>query len=159
MARTVVGLFSSASEAQFAVEQLLTAGFTRTNINLATQATLQAANLPADTTPPTETFGEGLARFFADIFAGANTDDAQAHLAATHPDSAVVTVNTITEEEANRARTTLDTNGAVDVYKQGAPASYAAPRPSPADAIIDLEGSLSRVRDDDELDDNGLTTH
>lgn len=155
MARTVVGLFASAPEAQAAIEQLLAAGFQRTNLNLATQDTLRAAHLPADPSPPTETFEEGVVRFFSDVFAGSSSADAQAHIAATRPDSAVVTANAATDDEATRARTILDTSGAVDVYKQAASTGYVAP----TDGIVDLEGSLSRVRDDDELDANGLTTH
>jgi hypothetical protein len=155
MARTVVGLFSSAAEAQFAVERLLAAGFQHHNLNVATQDTLRAEHLPAEAEPPTEPLGTGFIRFFTDIFAGSSTDDTQAHIAATRPDSAVVTVNAATEAEADRARLTLDTNGAIDVYKQAASPST----PTPADNIVDLEGRLSRVRDDDELDANGLTTH
>ncbi|MDO7853360.1 hypothetical protein [Hymenobacter convexus] len=156
MPRTVVGLFTSATEAQFAIERLLAAGFERTNLHLATQATLQAEHLPASaSTPPTETFEDGLVRFFSDIFAGANNDDAQAHIAATGPDHAVVTVAAATDEQADQARATLDANGAIDVYKQAQP----SPNPIPGDDVVDLEGRLSRVRDDDELDANGLTTH
>ena len=158
MARTVVGLFNSASEAQLAIEQLLAHGFQRTNLHLATQETLRAQHLPAAEAPaPVEPFEEGIVRFFTDLFTGnenAREDDAQAHIAAAHPDSAVLTVNAATEEEADRARATLDLNGAIDVYKQATPA-----QPATGDDMVDLEGSLSRVRDDDELDANGLTTH
>ncbi|MDO7847181.1 hypothetical protein Q5H92_12485 [Hymenobacter sp. M29] len=157
MPRTVVGLFTSASEAQFAIERLLAAGFERTNLNLATQDTLRAEHLPGQIgNPVPETFEDGLVRFFSDVFAGSNNDDAEAHIAATGPDHAVVTANTATDEQADRARTILDSNGAIDVYKQAAPQ---APNRAAGDDVVDLEGSLSRVRDDDELDDNGLTTH
>jgi hypothetical protein len=157
MARTVVGLFNSTSEAQQALEQLLHIGFQRTNLHLATPDTLRAEHLPtAETEPPTEHLGTGFIRFFTDLFAGnENADAAQAHAAATHTDSAVLTVTTDTEEEANRARAALDQHGAVDVYKQATPAATT----SPGDDIVDLEGSLGRVRDDDGLDSNGLTTH
>ena len=161
MARTVVGLFSSATAAHVATEQLLAAGFQRSNLNLATQDTLRAAHLPAAATPatPTESFEEGIVRFFTDLFAGPDNADAQAHIAALRPDSAVLTVNAATEAEADRARTLLDAHGAIDVYKQARPADYTPPRPGRTDDIVDLEGSLSRLRDDDALDANGLTTH
>jgi hypothetical protein len=156
MARTVVGLFNSTPEAQRAIEQLLHIGFQRTNLHLATPDTLRAEHLPAtETDPPIEPLGTGFIRFFTDLFTGnENADAAQAHAAATHADSAVITVNAATEDEANRARATLDTAGAVDVYKQASPQTDRS-----ADDIVDLEGSLRRVRDDDELDANGLTTH
>ncbi|WP_201978391.1 hypothetical protein [Hymenobacter rubidus] len=160
MAQTVVGLFSSASEAQFAIERLLAEGFQRSNLNLATEETLRAQHLPTtDNTAAVEPFEEGLVRFFTDLFADNENADAQAHIAATRPDSAVLTVNTATAEEADRARTLLDANGAIDVYKQAPNPAPQRPGPTVADKIVDLEGSLSRVRDDDELDDNGLTTH
>jgi hypothetical protein len=157
MARTVVGLFNSTSEAQHAIEQLLAAGFQRTTLNLTTPDILRAEHLPATETepaPPVEPLGTGFIRFFTDLFAGNENADAQAHADATHANSAVLTVNAATEAEADRARQTLDANGAVDVYKQAEPGSA-----SRGDDVVDLEGSLSRVRDSDELDANGLTTH
>ncbi|MBO2008868.1 hypothetical protein [Hymenobacter negativus] len=156
MSRTVVGLFNHVSEAQQVIEQLLAAGFQRSSLNLATPDTLRAEHLPTtQAEPPTEHLGTGFIRFFTDLFAGnENADAAQAHIAATHADSAVITVTAATEEDADRARQLLDQHGAVDVYKQAAPAAI-----SPGDDIVDLEGSLSRVRDDDGLDSNGLTTH
>jgi hypothetical protein len=158
MSRTVVGLFNSTSEAQLAIKQLLAHGFQRTQLHLATPDTLRAEHLPAtepEPAPPTEPLGTGFIRFFTDLFAGNENTDAQAHIDATHADSAVITVRATTEDEATRARQTLDLNGAVDVYKQAAPATPG----SSADDVVDLEGSLSRVRDSDELDANGLTTH
>ena len=157
MARTVVGLFNSTSEAQHAIEQLLATGFQRTNLHLATPDTLRAEHLPAtepEPAPPVEPLGTGFIRFFTDLFAGNENADAQAHADATHADSAVITVNAATEDEADRARQTLDAHGALDVYKQAKPAAAGS-----GDDIVDLEGSLSRVRDSDELDANGLTTH
>ena len=155
MSRTVVGLFNSTSEAQHAIEQLLATGFQRTNLHLATPDTLRAEHLPAtETEPPVEPLGTGFIRFFTDLFAGNENAEAQAHADATHADSAVITVNAATEDEADRARQTLDAHGAVDVYKQATPGAAGS-----GDDIVDLEGSLSRVRDNDELDANGLTTH
>lgn len=155
MSRTVVGLFNSTSEAQHAIEQLLATGFQRTNLHLATPETLRAEHLPAtETAPPTEPLGTGFIRFFTDLFAGNENAEAQAHADATHADSAVITVNAATEDEATRARQLLDAAGAVDVYKQATPGAA-----GPADDVVDLEGSLRRVRDSDELDANGLTTH
>ncbi|MET4072815.1 hypothetical protein [Hymenobacter sp. UYCo722] len=154
MVRTVVGLFTSPSEAEFATAQLRAAGFAESAVQLATRETLRAQHLPGTETPE-DSFQDGLARFFKDIFSGKPLDDAEAHISATGPDHAVVTVATTTPAEAESARELLDRNGAIDVYKQ---------RPlTPATAIgageLDLEGDLGRVRDDDELDANGLTTH
>jgi hypothetical protein len=157
MSRTVVGLFPTAAAAQLARERLLGAGFASSALHLATSETLRAAHLPApEAEPPTEPLGTGFIRFFTDLFAGNENAaaDAQTHAAATHADSAVLTVAAATEAEATRARQTLDAAGAVDVYKQAAPVSGGG-----ADDVVDLEGRLGRVRDADDLDANGLTTH
>ena len=158
MAQTVVGLFNSTTEAQQAIEQLLASGFERSSLNLATQDTLRAQHIP-ETNAPAEPFEEGVVRFFTNLFAGNENADAQAHIAATHADSAVLTVLAATEDHADRARATLAAHGAVDVYKQARRPSPDAPASGPVDTIVDLEGSLFRVRDADDLDANGLTTH
>ncbi|MCI1187197.1 hypothetical protein MON38_07170 [Hymenobacter sp. DH14] len=155
MARTVVGLFTSVSEAEFAVAQLQAAGFAGPAVQLATRETLQAQHLPG-LEAPTETFQDGVVRFFSNIFSGTQLDDAAAHIAATGPEHAVITVDTTTAAEADQARELLDRNGAIDVYKQR---PLAAATPTPDANEIDLEGDLGRVRDDEELDANGLTTH
>ena len=152
MARIIVGLFTSTSEAEFAVAQAQAAGLAPGSIRLATQETLQAQNLP-DAGTPAEPFRESVTRFFTDLFSGSQLDDAQAHIAATGPEHAVVTIETATPEEAEQARAVLDRCGAVDVYKQRPLV------PTATEGEIDLEGDLGRVRDDEELDANGLTTH
>ena len=152
MDRTVVGLFTSASEAEFAAAQLLTIGFASPAVRVATRETLLAQDLTGLETPA-EPFPDGVARFFRGIFSGNSLDDAAAHTAATGPEHAVVTVETATPAEADQARALLDRNGAIDVYKQH-PHGLTA-----GTSELDLEGDLGRVRDDDELDANGLTTH
>ena len=154
MARIIVGLFTSASEAGFAAAQAQAAGLAPGSINIATQATLQAQHLP-DASAPAQPFREGVTRFFTDLFSGSPLDDAQAHIAATGPEHAVVTIETATPEESELARTILDRCGAVDVYKQ----RPLAPTVPTMGSELDLEGDLDRVRDDEELDANGLTTH
>lgn len=156
MARIIVGLFTSASEATFAATQAQAAGFAPDSIAIATQASLQAQHLP-DAGASTEPFFDSVTRFFTDLFSGNQLDDAQAYIAATGPDTAVLTIETATAEEAELARAVLDRNGAVDVYKQ----RPLSPTTSTGEiqGEIDLEGDLSRVRDDDALDANGLTTH
>ena len=159
MPRTVVGLFTSASEAEFAVAQLHAAGFAAPAVQLATRDTLQAEH-QIDVETPRETFQDAVTRFFSGIFSGAQVDDAQAHIAATGPEHAVITVDTTTAEEADHARELLDRNGAIDVYKQRPlAASLSATDEVPTADEVDLEGDLGRVRDDEELDANGLTTH
>ena len=164
MSRTIVGLFNHVSEAQQASTQLQAAGFAPASLHLATSDTLRAQHLPAPTAAeaagadaPAEPLGTGFIRFFTDLFAGnENAEvDAQTHASAAHADSAVLTVRAATEADATRARQLLDAAGAVDVYKQAEPGAATGA----ADDVVDLEGRLGRVRDSDELDANGLTTH
>lgn len=68
----------------------------------------------------------------------------------------MLAVKAATGEEAERARTTLATNGAANVYQQAHTPTGRPATPGPDG--IDLAGGLARVRDSDELDDNGLTT-
>ncbi|MGY3087621.1 hypothetical protein ACVWYF_000647 [Hymenobacter sp. UYAg731] len=154
MARIIVGLFTSTSEAEFAVAQAQAAGLAPGSINLATRQTLQAQHLP-DAGAPAEPFRTGVTRFFTDLFSGSTLDDAPAYIAATGPEHAVVTIETATGEESELARAVLDRCGAVDVYKQ----RPLSPTAAPTAGGVDLEGDLDRVRDDEELDANGLTTH
>jgi predicted SnoaL-like aldol condensation-catalyzing enzyme len=149
--RTIVGLFNEASAAQVAVEHLLEAGFAPSAIKVATQETLRAQHLPT-----TETFAEGIVRFFTEVFTD-HPYDPKVYVAALRPSSAVVAVSVASDTGATRARTVLDTYGAVDVYKQAAAGTSPTADRAPGD--IDLTGGLSRVRDADELDTNGLTTH
>ena len=95
MARIIVGLFTSASEAEFAAAQLRAAGFAGSAVQLATRETLRAQLLPGPEAPP-ETFQDGIERFFSGIFSGQPLDDAAAYIAATGPDHAVITVDTTT---------------------------------------------------------------
>ena len=152
MVRIIVGLFTSASEAAFAAAQAQAAGLAPDRINIATRETLESQNLP-DAGAPAEPFREGVTRFFSGLFSGNPLDDAPAHLAAIGPEHAVVTVETATADEAELVRAVLERNGAVEVYQQR-PLT-----PTAAAGEIDLEGDLGRVRDDDGLDANGLTTH
>lgn len=156
--RTIVGLFNKTAAAQSAVEHLLEAGFAPDSIHLATADTLRAQHIEVpQEDAATDDFGHNIVQFFMEVFAG-DYDDAWTHARATRPDSAVVTIQVASPDGADTARTLLHTYGAVDVYKQ-ALTQPAQPAQPAIDEIIDLERDLARVRDDDELDDNGLTTH
>ncbi len=157
MSRTVVGLFDSVPAAQRAVAQLRAAGFAAAGLHLATSATLRAQHLPAAGAPAPENLEDGLTRFFSDLFTGPAQPDAPATRAALHPDGAVLTV-AAPEAAAGHARRILAACGALDVYQQAAPPAPGAPAPAP-DELAGLTAGLGRLRDDEELDANGLTTH
>ncbi|MFD2717220.1 YsnF/AvaK domain-containing protein [Hymenobacter monticola] len=145
MAQTVVGLFNSASEAQQAVQQLMSAGFVQSNVDVAAQDARNAQtvigggsstsgrnNDPSDYTNSSGTSVEGAAdatartagraedgisNFFSNLFGGDDNDDARAYTSATRSGRSVVTVHAASADEAERARDLLDNAGAIDVHE------------------------------------------
>jgi uncharacterized protein (TIGR02271 family) len=150
MAQTVVGLFNSASEAQQAVQNLMSAGFIQSNVDVAAQdaqnaqrmtggSTSGSNNDPSDYTNSSGTAIEGAAdatartagraedgisNFFSNLFGGDDNDDARAYTTATRSGRSVVTVHAASADEAERARDILDDNGAIDVHEGYAQGAY-----------------------------------
>ena len=135
MAQTVVGLFNSASEAQQAVQQLMSAGFVQSNVDVAAQDAQQAQHLTGSTggshitnTDPgvsdNSSIGDGISSFFGNLFGGDDNDDARAYTTATRSGRSVVTVHAASADEAERARDILDDNGAIDVHEGYAQGAY-----------------------------------
>jgi len=143
MAQTVVGLFNSASEAQQAVQQLMSAGFIRSNVDVAAQDAQNAQRMaggasgrnndPSDFQNSSGTAIEGAAdaasratgraedsisNFFSNLFGGSDNDDARAYTNVARSGGSVVTVHAASAEEATRARDILDHCGAMDVHAQ-----------------------------------------
>ena len=125
MSQTVIGLFNSASEAQQAVQKLMSAGFVQSNVDVAAQDARNAealtgtATTTATTTTTTHHDSEdGIGRFFSNLFGGDDNDDARAYTTATRSGRSVVTVHAATADEAERARDILDDNGAIDVHDE-----------------------------------------
>lgn len=151
MAQTVVGLFNNASEAQQAVQQLMSAGFVQSNVDVAAQDARNAQTVigggntsgrntdPSDYTNSSGTAVEGAAdatartagraedgisNFFSNLFGGGDNDDARAYTSATRSGRSVVTVHAASADEAERARDLLDDAGAIDVHEGYAQGAY-----------------------------------
>jgi len=145
MAQTVVGLFNSASEAQQAVQKLMSAGFVSSNVDVAAQDAQNAQRLaggagtsgshndPSDyqNTSGTATEGvadaaarttgqaeDGISRFFSNLFGGDDHEDTRTYSNMTRSGRSVVTVHAASADEAGRARDIMDDNGAIDVQAQ-----------------------------------------
>jgi uncharacterized protein (TIGR02271 family) len=123
MAQTVVGLFNSASEAQQAVQKLMSAGFIQSNVDVAAQDAQNAQQMAA-TSSSSSNSGDGVSNFFSNLFGGDDNDDARAYTTATRSGRSVVTVHAASADEAERARDLLDDNGAIDVHAGYAQGSY-----------------------------------
>ncbi|HEX8330309.1 MAG TPA: YsnF/AvaK domain-containing protein [Hymenobacter sp.] len=135
MAQTVIGLFNSASEAQQAVQKLMSAGFIQSNVDVAAQDAQRAQHLVANessstgsshTTDTDPGANDSIGNFFSNLFGGNDNDDARAYTTATRGGRSVVTVHAATAEEAERARDLLDDNGAIDVHAEYAQARAAS---------------------------------
>lgn len=142
---TVVGIFDNASQAQQAVEQLVSNGFSRSQVDLSAgltgQTTDSSAVIPdrhANTSgtrteelvDDTKDVGSGIGHFFSNLFGGDDTEDTRKY-AQVASQGSVVTVHAQTEEEAERAADLLDEAGAVDVNERAAAYGYTEPTTTP----------------------------
>jgi uncharacterized protein (TIGR02271 family) len=144
MTQTVVGLFDNASEAQQAVQELLSSGFTNANIDISSVAsgtTSGSTDLSSGTSGTSGTFGtsgtsgisgtsgtfgtsgtheneSGISRFFKNLF-GDDDNDADKYSKVAARSNSIVTVYAQTADEAERAADILDDNGAVNVDEKG----------------------------------------
>lgn len=109
MALTVIGIFDDASEAQQAVDQLISAGISRNNIDLSAR-TGEYTDEDNDS---------GVGGFFSSLF-GSNDDADTKRYSQVASRGSVITVHAGTEAEAERAADVLDDAGAVDVNERAA---------------------------------------
>lgn len=130
---TVVGVFDNASEAQQAVEALVSDGFSRSSIDMsATQSDsttsttgggdyVQDRNRNTSGTyaeevvDDTKDVGSGIGNFFSSLFGGGDDADRYSRVGDR---SSIVTVHAQSEDEVERAADILDDNGAVDVNER-----------------------------------------
>lgn len=139
MALTVIGVFDNASEAQQAVDQLMNAGFSRSNIDLSAQTdaytTTDSEGIPDRHTntsgtrteefvDDTKDVGSSVGGFFSSLFG--DDDDNRNKYSRVADQGSVVTVHAQTEDEAGRAADVLDDAGAVDVNEKAAQYGYGA---------------------------------
>lgn len=109
---TVVGLFENKSEAQKAVDELVSAGFDRSNIDISnrrfdnTTATASAATATTENT--------GIGGFFRSLF-GEDEVVTRNYTNAAYDADAIVTVHADSDENARRAAEILDRYEAFDV--------------------------------------------
>ena len=144
MAHTVIGIFDDASEAQAAIDQLLSKGFSRNNIDL-------SASMGSDTTgsealipdrhvntsgtrteelvDDTKDVGSSVGGFFSSLFGSDEHEDTKKYSSVASRGS-VVTVHADTDEQAEQAADILDEAGAVDVNEKAAQYGYVSTTPT-----------------------------
>lgn len=119
MAQTVVGIFDSASDAQYAVQQLVSNGFSRDNIDVAAQGTTDTTSASTTSTSNDDSIGG----FFRSLFGGNDESDRYSNVARR---SSTVSVYTQSMTEAERVADILDQYGAVDVNERASQYGYGA---------------------------------
>jgi uncharacterized protein (TIGR02271 family) len=104
MSHSVIGIFDSTRDAQNAIQQLVSNGFTRERVDLSDCSRADYSEKDRDT--------DGITQFFNNLF-GSN-DDARNHSDVARK-GCVVTVHTQSMQESELAADILDQYGAVDV--------------------------------------------
>jgi len=149
MAQTVVGIFDNASEAQTAVQQLVSNGFSRDHIDISSRSE------DMDRTAGTTNYDrndddDSIGGFFRSLFGGNDDDDYRKYSTVGRRGS-IVTVHTQTVAEAERAADILDQYGAVDVNDRatqyGYSGSYNNTATSTADTTIEGTTATSSTAD------------
>ncbi|GAB2591528.1 DUF2382 domain-containing protein [Spirosoma areae] len=141
--QTVVGIFDSAAEAQQAVDELVDAGFSRSDIDVTTNSntggtysadgsasipdrhTNTSGTMAEEVVDDTKDVGDSIGNFFKSLFGGGDDDDDnyKKHAEVGRRGS-VVTVHAQSDDEAERAADILDDNGAVDVDEKATQYGY-----------------------------------
>ena len=122
MTQTVVGLFDNSSDAQQAVQQLISSGFTNDNIDISTSSantTAGSTNFDLDK----DEHESGVSKFFKNLF-GDDDNDADRYSKVASRGNSIVTVHAQSAEEAERAADILDDNGAVNVDEKASEYGY-----------------------------------
>jgi len=132
MAQTVVGIFDSSAEAQRAVEQLTSRGFSSSNIDVANNTT----NRSASSTGTGDEHESGIGRFFRTLF---SDDDSDKYTTVANRSQSIVTVHAQSSDEAEMAADILDEYGAVDVDEKAA--SYGYSRSDSGSGTLGMSGT------------------
>jgi len=125
MALTVVGVFDDAQEAQKAVNDLVSEGFSRDSIDLSTNTgQYPDGGSDADRTVNHNDDDSGIGGFFKSLFGSDDDDDYRRHTTVAQRGS-LVTVHAVSEDQAEKAADILDDNGAVNVNDRAEQYGYA----------------------------------
>lgn len=122
MTHTVVGLFDSRADAQAAMNELISAGFVKENIDISNRRFADTENEvynADDDTAEGQGLGDRISNFFSSLFGDDETSARNYTTAASEAD-AILTVQVDSEERAETAREIFDRHDAMDVDERGA---------------------------------------
>lgn len=144
MAQTVVGFFDNASEAQNAVQQLVSRGFDRNEIDITANSGTESVS--GDRSDSNEK-GNGITRFFKSLFG--DNDEAETYSRVGQRTGSIVTVHARSSEEAERAADLLDDYGAINVNERASEYGYASG--SRQSAASESGATINRIEEDLEV--------
>ena len=112
MSQTVIGIFENENEAQQAVQNLISQGFNREDVDVASSSASQSTS-ESSQSDNDDSFGSSISNFFGSLFG--SDDDRTSSYSEVAKRGITVTVHARSESEAERAADVLDENGAVDI--------------------------------------------
>jgi uncharacterized protein (TIGR02271 family) len=128
MAQTVIGVFDSSREAQNAVDNLVSSGFSRNSIDISSRSGSSLGSSTSGSTTRADRdgdgdvdFGDKVGNFFNSLFGGSDEASKYSHVANK---GCVVTVHAQSMQEAERAADILDEYGSLDVNDQATKLGY-----------------------------------
>lgn len=128
MQHTIAAVFDNRNSAQQALEQLVNAGFSRTDIRLgdtdANGATAAAPN-GEETARDDGGPGLGIKHFFSQLF-GRDDDETQRYADAVRRGLCVLTLDAPDESEVERAADIIEAHGPIDIDERATPPAGAA---------------------------------
>jgi uncharacterized protein (TIGR02271 family) len=126
MAQTVIGVFDSSREAQNAVDNLVSSGFSRNSIDVSSRSGSSYGSTSGSTTSADRDgdgdvdFGDKVGNFFSSLFGGDEADK----YSSVAKKGCVVTVHAQSMDEAERAADILDAYGSLDVNDRAIQLGY-----------------------------------
>lgn len=139
MAQTVIGFFDTTSDAQKAIDKLVSSGFSRDNIDLssARDGVSDTTGSTVGTTGTTTSYSDttttrddehqgGIGKFFSSLFGSDDDDTTTTNGKATtygqvaSQSDAIVTVHVSSDDDAEKAADILDEAGAFDIDERAA---------------------------------------
>jgi stress response protein YsnF len=126
MSQTVIGIFDNSSEAQQALQQLISAGISEDRIDITTPGISNATTSSSTTSDynTTSTYNnndddDSVGRFFRNLF-GSDDDETYRTYSEVGRRGNIITVHAQSAQEAQNAARILDEYGAVDVDERAA---------------------------------------
>ncbi|MGE5522486.1 MAG: hypothetical protein ACM3SS_02140 [Rhodospirillaceae bacterium] len=157
---TIVGVFENDLQARRAVDRLVEWGFTRDNVQITSNTTMEMKPaIASDTSAPHQSIGAVFRRLFG---GKASHEDVDLYAEAVRRGGTVVTVTSGSDDGADSAADILNEHGAVDIEVharylresgwQGSPSAPTTPSATSADSKVTPNGqaeSPSRERQRD----------